>query len=141
MGVIKLNIDELMKRIKNELEKRNGLDHLSQFIFGVFSPLLILGICMKNPVAIFAGLTGIGYGFYRILSSNIYLRKKENRNFLSWIAYVDFRIRLSKFNKEMKKDYKFYRCRKCKNRLRVPRGKGKIEITCPICGNKFIKRT
>lgn len=141
IGGIKLNIDELMKKIKYELEQRNGLDHLSQFIFAVFSTVAILGICVKNVVVILVGMAGIGYGFFRMLSSDIYLRKRENRIFLAWIAKIDYIIQFKKFNREMKKDYKYFRCKKCKNKLRVPRGKGKIEITCPACGNKFIRKT
>ena len=34
-----------------------------------------------------------------------------------------------------------FRCPKCHQKVRVPRGKGKIQITCPKCGEKFIKKT
>lgn len=45
------------------------------------------------------------------------------------------------YEKEQKKIYKFYTCSSCGQKVRVPRGKGKIEITCPKCRNTFIKRT
>ncbi|MCR4675383.1 MAG: hypothetical protein K5675_10245 [Lachnospiraceae bacterium] len=45
------------------------------------------------------------------------------------------------YDKEQKKIYKFYTCSSCGQKVRVPKGKGKIEITCPKCKNTFIKRT
>ena len=45
------------------------------------------------------------------------------------------------YEKEQKKIYKFYTCGQCGQKVRVPKGKGKIEITCPKCRNTFIKRT
>ena len=45
------------------------------------------------------------------------------------------------YEKEQKKIYKFYTCSTCGQKVRVPKGKGKIEITCPKCKNTFIKRT
>ena len=44
-------------------------------------------------------------------------------------------------DKEQKKIYRFYKCKQCKQKIRVPRGRGKIEITCPKCQNHFIKKT
>ena len=42
---------------------------------------------------------------------------------------------------EDKEHFKFFKCPSCRQKIRVPRGKGRIEITCPRCGNKFIKKT
>ena len=39
------------------------------------------------------------------------------------------------------REHRIFRCPNCDKRVRVPRGRGKIEITCPHCGNKFIKRS
>lgn len=33
--------------------------------------------------------------------------------------------------------YKHFTCRQCGQKLRVPRGKGRLRITCTRCGNKF----
>ena len=42
---------------------------------------------------------------------------------------------------EMRKEYRIFRCKGCGRNIRVPRGKGKLEITCPLCGRKVIHRT
>ena len=47
------------------------------------------------------------------------------------------------FFKRKRKDktHKYYKCPTCKQVVRVPKGRGKIEINCPKCHTKFIKRT
>ena len=39
------------------------------------------------------------------------------------------------------RSYKHARCSSCKQRVRVPRGKGKLRVTCPRCGTKFEVRS
>lgn len=39
------------------------------------------------------------------------------------------------------KEHKYFKCPKCKARLRVPKGRGRITVTCPRCGNKFDKKS
>ncbi|MCD7981014.1 MAG: zinc-ribbon domain-containing protein [Clostridiales bacterium] len=43
--------------------------------------------------------------------------------------------------REQRKIYKFYMCPHCSQKVRVPKGKGRIEITCPKCRTTFIKTT
>ena len=40
-----------------------------------------------------------------------------------------------------RKLYHYYRCPKCRQKLRVPRGRGRIQISCPRCGTQFIKKS
>ena len=66
---------------------------------------------------------------FRTLSRNIYKRYEENRKFLLF------------FQKLKDKDHRYYNCPRCRQQVRVPKGKGKISITCPKCREKFIKTT
>lgn len=71
----------------------------------------------------------LGFGLFRTFSRNIYARQKENRWFRQrWQRLRDRRNR-------------YFRCPKCRQTVRVPKGKGKISIHCPKCGEKFIKKT
>ena len=38
------------------------------------------------------------------------------------------------------KDHKYFFCPKCGQSVRVPKGAGKIRVTCPKCGEKFEKK-
>ena len=71
----------------------------------------------------------LGFGLFRTFSRNIYARQKENR----WFKQRWQRLRDRK--------NRYFRCPKCKQTVRVPKGKGKISIHCPKCGEKFIKKT
>ncbi len=66
---------------------------------------------------------------FRCLSRNIYKRQKENRRFLAF------------FSRLKDRQHRYFRCPGCKQQVRVPRGKGKLSIRCPKCGQKFVKKT
>ena len=66
---------------------------------------------------------------FRLLSRNTYRRYRENRKFLQIVER--FRDR----------QHRYYDCPRCRQQVRVPRGKGKISITCPKCKEKFIRKT
>lgn len=69
------------------------------------------------------------WSMYRCFSRNTYKRYQENRRFLLMIDRIKDR------------DNRYFTCPKCHQTVRVPRGKGKISITCPKCKEKFVKRT
>lgn len=69
------------------------------------------------------------YAMYRMLSRKTYQRYQENRKFLQF------------FEKIRDREHRYYDCPRCRQQVRVPRGKGKISISCPKCGEKFIKKT
>ena len=79
-------------------------------------------------------LTAISYALmfwalYRTFSRNTYKRYQENRKFLQF------------FDRLKDRDHRYYDCPKCRQVVRVPRGKGKIAITCPKCRERFVKKT
>jgi len=81
------------------------------------------------------------YALFRMLSRNVYKRRKENDRFLRY--WWPVRTKITGFIRRIKssKTHAFFKCPACKNRLRVPKGKGKIQITCPKCGERFVKKT
>lgn len=66
---------------------------------------------------------------FRMLSRNTYKRYQENRKYLQFLERIKDR------------EHRYYDCPRCRQQVRVPRGKGKISITCPKCKEKFIKKT
>ena len=113
---------------------RNGRDELEM---AVFYPSVIVyllgGLITFSPLKIL-GLAGLLYSLYRVISRDVYKRREENRRFLQEIEFCKLRT-------SMRKTHKIYRCKGCNRKIRVPRRKGKIEITCPLCGRKRIRRT
>lgn len=117
---------------------RNGLDALARVI--LWPSLILMLVSAFIPVAWLryvldaVSFAGIIYAYYRVFSKKLEKREAENEAYLSW------RNRL-KLRWTQRKDYRFYRCPKCKTTLRVPKGKGRISITCRGCGEKFIRKT
>ncbi len=112
---------------------RYGTDRLNMVILcaGLFFSLLATWI--RSPVWNLLLVT-FSYGLmifaiWRSLSRNTYRRYQENRMFWQTVNRL--------------RDWRncYYSCPKCRQTVRVPRGKGKISITCPRCGEKFIKKT
>ena len=112
---------------------RNGTDRLNMAILcaGLVASLLSV-IIPVQPVNLI--LWALSYGLmiwaiFRSLSRNTYKRYLENRKFLQfWDRIRD-------------REHRYYDCPKCHQTVRVPRGRGKISITCPKCREKFVKKT
>ncbi len=71
----------------------------------------------------------LGWAIFRMLSRNTYKRYEENRKYLRFMERLKDR------------EHRYFDCPRCRQPVRVPRGKGKISITCPKCQEKFIKKT
>lgn len=80
------------------------------------------------------------YALWRMLSKNIWKRYAENRKFLEWVQPMKRRwLLMQKQTKD--KEHRYYLCPKCKQMVRVPKGRGKIEITCPKCKERFDRKS
>ncbi len=69
------------------------------------------------------------YELFRTFSHNIYKRRRENQRFLNF------------WNRLRDRSHRYFSCPQCKQMVRVPKNRGKINIRCPKCGEKFIKKT
>ena len=113
---------------------RNGLDEFGRALTLAVSLIYVLSLLTNSMILYYISFFGIVYVLYRIFSKNLYVRREENRKFVTWLETT--RIKMAQ-----RKDYKIFRCKGCGRNIRVPRGKGKIEVTCPMCGKKTIHRT
>ena len=115
------------------MQGRYGSDKLNMALVWVSLGMYILNLLI--PIAavklglILASYVLIAWAFFRMLSRNTYKRYQENRKFLMLLDRIKDR------------QHKYFTCPRCKQPVRVPKGKGKIAIKCPKCGEKFIKKT
>ena len=119
--------------IQHFMMGRYGTDKLNMAILGAGLIVCMISMFFRIP-ALNMLLTLISYIFmgwaiFRTLSRNTYRRYDENRKYL---------LMLQRFKD---REHRYYDCPRCHQQIRVPRGKGKISITCPKCGEKFIKKT
>ena len=120
---------------------RYGPDHLS-FAMIIFSFVLSLlyAILAYMPL-IFLSYFLFGLAIFRVLSRNIYRRRAENDKFIKYWWPVRTKIKRIIDRIKQFRTHKVFKCKKCKNKLRVPRGKGKLQVTCPKCGEKVFKKS
>ena len=129
---------KLIGKMRTFLYGRNGFDDLAKHIFiASLVMFLIYGFWPQGIVKFVLCIityTLMGYSYFRIFSKNVYKRVQENKKYVG-------AINMTKTRWQQRKTHKFYRCPKCKTWLRVPKGKGKITITCVKCATKFDKKT
>lgn len=131
---------KLLEKFRNAVYRfmygRNGIDELSNFLLkvGLFVliPTLFVGGTARLILDLLFWAITI-YCYFRVFSKNISKRQAENQWFLSKMNYNKTRVKQAK-------QYRFYDCPKCHTHLRVPRGAGKITITCKKCGYQFDKK-
>ena len=129
------------------MQGRYGVDDFSRFIMGVALTLIILTMVVtmfnRNVGSIldFLGIAAIVYAYFRIFSRNIQQRYAENQKYLNY--RYQMAVKWDRFKKHLaqRKIYRFYKCPQCKQKVRVPKGRGKICITCPKCRTEFVKKS
>ena len=118
------------------MQGRYGVDQYARFTMGVALVLIILAIFVRGgspagAVLDTAGLLVIVYTYYRIFSRDIQRRYAENQKYLNVTGKVRMRFSREKNIMEQRKTYHIYTCPGCRQKIRIPKGKGKIEIDCP----------
>ena len=128
------------------MQGRYGVDQFAKFTMGVALVSIVLAIFVNTESSAgslldMLGLVAIVYTYFRIFSRNISKRAQENQKYLSATAKLRQRLNKEKNMMKQRKDYHIYTCPSCGQKVRIPRGKGKIEISCPKCHSKFVKRS
>ena len=122
------------------MQGRYGVDNLNTHALWLVIILLIINMFVGN---MFISILSYALWFiviYRTFSRQVYKRYAENEKYLKTIQPVTQFFNLQK-KRISDRQHKYYRCPKCKQMVRLPKGKGKIVVTCPKCQNKFEKRT
>ena len=118
---------------------RYGTDELSKFMVTVAVILWVLNIFSDSRFFYSWGMLLLILAYVRMFSKNIHKRYQENQKYLEIKAKVLNRFRKEKSNMEQRKTHHIYKCPTCKQKIRIPRGKGRICITCPKCKTEFTK--
>ena len=132
-------MNKLREKLRRMMTGRYGVDAFSKFLVTLALVLVLMNIHFQSFFGTIALILLI-LVYARAFSRDYAKRSRENVRFLAWFApitrfYNRLRARLTD------REHRYLRCPKCKERLRVPRGKGKIRITCPKCGESFERKT
>jgi predicted RNA-binding Zn-ribbon protein involved in translation (DUF1610 family) len=144
------------ERLQEFMRGRNGTDELNRFLLIVALAVLIIGFFFPSTIVALicdpVCLIFLAIIYFRMLSKNLTKRRRENERYRAIIAKMgkpfESLRNTSKRNRNRAsaatpyiKENKIYTCKSCGQMLRVPKGKGKVKVTCPKCGTSFIKHT
>ena len=153
-------------KLQNFMSGRYGSDELTRFLTAVVLICLVLSFFFLGGILSVIAVAVLIYDYYRIFSRNLQARRNEHAWYLdkkykvqaffrsgkgravgNWCRQVGRNIRSAfqtiKLNLKYGKEYHIYTCPnpECRAKIRVPKGKGHIEITCPKCHEKFVRNS
>lgn len=120
---------KLGEKFRRFMYGRYGNDQLGMSLLLLGVALALLGSFTKLYWLGFLAYIPLALAIFRMYSRNIAKRRAENQRFLRLFSPIRDR------------QHRYYACPRCRQKVRVPRGKGKIRITCPKCGERFEKKT
>ncbi len=131
MAVIRRFCMKLVDATRRFMQGRYGTDKLNTAILiaGLICCVLSMLIPVTGVVMTLLSYLFMGWAIFRMLSRNTYKRYQENRKYLRFLERIKDR------------EHRYFDCPRCRQPVRVPRGKGKISITCPKCKEKFVKKS
>lgn len=130
----------MMQKLRRFMAGRYGIDRLNVTMLGAG---VICSVCAMLFSRSFYVIADIFYVLtvLRMLSKNYAARQREEQKFLQLQGKVQAWGRGVKERFTLRKTYKYFKCPNCKQQLRAPRGRGKIEVTCQKCRNVFRTKT
>ncbi len=130
-----------MNWLRRIMVGRYGTDALSFGMMGVSLVLMLLARITNWAIFSTLAFAVLVLCYIRIFSRNTSRRWSENQRFLQWWNPIQRKFYgLVDYLRECK-TYRHFKCKNCKQGLRVPKGRGKILITCPNCNYQFVKKT
>ena len=123
------------------MQGRNGMDELARMQSWLVLILLLVGMFTRIGLFSFVALILMIYMYFRVFSRNTSKRYEENQKYLNF--RYGLAVKKDKWKKrwQQRKTYRFFKCPQCKQTVRVPKGRGKICITCPKCRTEFVKKS
>lgn len=130
-----------MEKFRKFMYGRNGGDQLSNALLILSVILTIGGQLAKISWLPLVGYIPLGLSLFRVFSKDVSKRRMENYKFAMFLSPIYSRFKNTQKRVKESKTHKYYKCPNCKQQLRLPKGKGKIVVTCSKCGTKFNKTT
>lgn len=126
--------------IRNAIQRfmygRYGNDQLNLFLLAVYLLLYLVFMFTRLELLYIISFVLLGAVLLRMLSRNIERRRMENAWFMRAAGPVLSWLRLRRTIRR-DKEHVYFKCPSCGQQLRVPRGKGRITVTCRGCGASF----
>ena len=134
----------MKEKLQRFMYGRYGLDSFGKFTIIVSLVLMLLANFVPVRLGSILSLLWwalLIYTYFRMFSRQTYKRACENQTYLAKTAKVRHFFASQKSMTAQRKTHHIYKCPTCKQKIRVPKGKGRIEIRCPKCNTTFIKKS
>lgn len=113
---------------------RYGMDELGKALLIAGAIVYFIGILLQSSILMTLALMAVFFELYRMMSRQHWDRSEENRKYNQY-------VKLWKLRYKERRVSRIYMCKSCGRMIRVPKNKGKVQVTCPVCGWKSIHRT
>lgn len=122
------------------MQGRNGVDNLGMFTLYFGLALSILNMFLNNFILSILAMALYFFTVFRMFSRNIEKRRMENQRYIQLTS--DYKKRFKQFTLRVKnrKQFKYFRCPKCRAMLRLTRGCGSVKVTCGRCHHEFTEK-
>ena len=120
---------------------RYGADQLMVALVALSVGFLLLSRLTRLGLFYLVALALLAYAYFRMLSRDAARRAEENRRFLRFWGPVSSKLRGAGETLRDSRSHCHFKCPNCGQKVRVPRGRGKVSITCPSCRREFIRKT
>ncbi len=119
---------------------RYGNDPLNAALIVLYLVLYLVSSAARVVLLYWVSLAVLFWALFRMFSRNTPRRRAENARFM---AFADPALRWLRLRRTIRRDKEhcYFKCPNCGQQLRVPKGKGKITVTCRSCGASFQETT
>ncbi len=123
------------------MQGRYGQDAFTRFLLGAMLACVVLNLLVGSRFLSIMAWALLVYAYFRLFSRNHAARFAENQRYLNATAKLRYWFDQQKRLKEERKYHHIYVCPRCRQKIRIPKGKGKIMVRCPKCRHEFQKRS
>ena len=134
-------VNIMKEKLMRFMYGRYGVDTFGKFLLWSGVILMLITSIFHFRIFYVIGWAFVIYSYYRMFSRQTYKRALENQKFLQHTSKIRGFFAKQKYRAAQHKTHHIYKCPNCKQKIRVPKGKGKIEIRCPKCQTTFIKKS
>lgn len=134
-------MNNMREKLIRFMQGRYGTDQFSRFLLGVAVACLVLSLFIHSRIWSLLILLLIVYCYFRMFSRNIQKRYAENQKYLQLTGGI--RRKWAVFLRDWKdrKTHRIYKCPGCGQKIRIPKGHGRVEIRCPRCRTQFVRKS
>ncbi len=120
---------------------RYGIDKLGYAILIASLCVSLISSVFSFPIGSLISYSLLIWEIFRFLSKNTYRRSAENMKFINLMDKISKRFKFERNKIRDRKTHKYFECSTCHNNLRVPKGRGELKVTCPVCKTVTFTKT